>query len=309
MSLPEITPTETGYRFGDLEILFGDGGKGRLLRANSLVLHGPRRIVVDAAAQESRQAEIARENPVLFFTHYHADHRAAEHCYPMTTEIWAPEADARAIEDSGDFVRRVDQGDSKISKRMFEALRMIFKISDRPVARRINGGERLDMGGLVAETVHLPGHTPGHMGLFFPELSFLFLTDIDLTPFGPWYGNDVSDIDQFKASIQKARDFECTWYFTSHGESIIDRERFLYKLMRYEEHFEHRDQKLLGALEEGEKSFDELSRIGIVYKPRKLAAMENLVYFERKHVRMHLEKLIERGLVRADESFQHFQLA
>ena len=306
---PPIENTETGYRLGDLEILFGEGGKGKLLRANSLILHGPRNIVVDPAACESRHVELAKDGPVLFYTHYHADHRAAEHVYPQTTEVWTSRADASAIEDPEEFVRRVDSSGSKISKQMFHGLQKVFRIGPRVVERRMDDGDVLGAGGCRAELFHLPGHTPGHMGLFFEEQSLLYLTDMDLTAFGPWYGNDVSDPKAFRASIARARDFECKWYYSSHGEVIWGREEFLEKLDAFDAHFERRDSLILDALAEGEKSIKDMCMMGVVYRPKKLAVAENLVYFEHKHIRFHLEDLVARGLVVADEEFKRFARA
>jgi len=305
----EIVPTDNGVRIGNLEILFGNAVKGQLLRANSLVLHGPRPVVVDPAAQEKRHQELAAQNPVIFYTHYHADHRAAEGIYPMTTEVWASAADASAIEDMDDFVGRVESGDGEAMKRQIKMLQLIFKIGPRPVARKVNDGELLDAGGCTAKMFALPGHTPGHTGLFFPEESLLFITDIDLTPFGPWYGNDVSDIRDFRKSIARARDFKCDYYFTSHGEEVLGRNEFLQKLDAFDSHFERRDRLILEALQGGEKRLDEMLRMEVVYRTKTLATMEHLIHFERKHVKKHLELLVAAGKVKADEKFQTFRIA
>ncbi len=305
----EIHPIDNGYRIGDLEILFGNAVKGQLLRANSLVLNGPRKIVVDPAAQEKRHTEIAAENPVIFYTHYHADHRAAEHVYPQETEVWASSEDAAAIESMEEFVSRVDRGGDPQLQNQIRGLRAFFRIGPRPVARRVGDGELLEFGGCTGKVMTLPGHTPGHAGLFFPEISLLFITDIDLTSFGPWYGNDASDIEQFKASIRRTRDFKCDYYFSSHGEEILKRDQFLEKLNAFETHFARRDNLLREALSSGEKSIDELCRLEVVYRLKTLSVMEHLIHFEKKHVRKHLEPMVMRGEVIADSSFRRFRLA
>ena len=46
----------------------------------------------------------------------------------------------------------------------------------------------LDLGEIRLEFLHLPGHSPGHCGLYEPESKVLFIGDIDLSKFGPWYG-------------------------------------------------------------------------------------------------------------------------
>ncbi len=305
----EIVPTDNGVRIGDLEILFGTAVKHQLLRANSFVLHGPRPVVVDPSAQPKRHAELAAQNPVIFYTHYHADHRAAEGVYPMTTEVWASAADAPAIADMEDFVGRVESGDGEAMKRQIRMLQVIFKIGPRPVARKVNDGELLDAGGCTGKMVALPGHTPGHAGLYFPEQSLLMTTDIDLTSFGPWYGNDVSDITQFRRSVARARDFKCDYYFTSHGENVLGRNEFLEKIDAFDRHFDRRDNIILEALDSGEKRLDDMLRLEVVYRTKTLATMEHLIHFERKHVKKHLELLVAAGKVQADEKFQSFRRA
>ena len=306
---PPIESTPTGYRLGDLEILFGVSGRGGVLRANSLVLHGPRPIVVDPAGGESRHRELAGQNPIIFYTHYHGDHRMSEHLYKDGTTVWASALDADAIESMDECAARIGGKDSPMTKMMATSMKSFMKLRDWTVERRMNGGETLEVGGCRAELIHYPGHTPGHMGMFFPEQSLLFITDMDLTAFGPWYGNAVSDKNAFRDSIRRAREFECKWYYTSHGEVVYGREEFLDKLEAFEAHFDRRDNLLLDALATGEKAMPELCRLEVVYRLKTLQKMEHMVHMERIHVDFHLRDLIARGLVKADDAFEHFALA
>src|SRR3546814_743548 len=96
-------------------------------------------------------------------------------------------------------------------------------------------GELVPLADQEVRVVHLPGHTPGHIGLFFKEADLLFTADVDLTPLGPWYANIPSNIDDFLRSLRRLRDWECTYYITSHGTRLYDREKFLKKLGRFTE--------------------------------------------------------------------------
>lgn len=309
MQLHDCHKTEHGFRKGPVEVLLGAYGKGQVLTANTIVVAGPRPLVIDPAGGKERHDELAGRDPILLFTHYHADHRASENRYAPDAETWAPAADASAVESFEDFVARVDSGDPGHFRRMIENIRNIYGIGERTVARRFGDGERIEAGETPIEIVALPGHTPGHSGIFFPELSLLHLTDIDLTPFGPWYGNDVSDIRSFRASLQKARQIECDWYFTSHIKAPLSRERFERYLDRFEAHFTRREDQILEALAPGgTKSLDELTHLGIVYTPKTLARLEHLAYFEKKHIRKHLEILADEGRVIADAAFERFQI-
>lgn len=300
--------TDTGYRLGDLEILFGEGGKGRMLRANSLVMHGSRNIVVDPASSEQHHYELAKNNPILFFTHYHGDHRMSEHCYPEDSSVWVSALDAEAMENTELFATMIGAQDIAAAKLFAINLKQSMKLRDWIVERRMNDGDILEAGGCQAELIHLPGHTPGHMGLFFPEQSLLFITDIDLSPLGPWYGNVVSNMKDYKQSIERVRHFECDWYYTSHGEIIYDRKTFLEKLNVFDSHFERRDNIILDALSKGEKSIKELCDLEVVYRHSTLKKMPHLLAMERIHVKFHLEELIDQGIVESDEQFECFAL-
>ena len=55
-----------------------------------------------------------------------------------------------------------------------------------------------------------------------------FLSDIDLTGFGPYYGDVWSDLDDFEASLAKVRDEDADLYVTFHRRGVIEgREEFL----------------------------------------------------------------------------------
>ena len=55
-----------------------------------------------------------------------------------------------------------------------------------------------------------------------------FLSDIDLTGFGPYYGDVWSDLEDFEASLAKVRDEDADYYVTFHHRGVIEgREEFL----------------------------------------------------------------------------------
>ena len=66
-----------------------------------------------------------------------------------------------------------------------------------------------------------PGHTRGHSGFRISDGVF-FLSDIDLTGFGPYYGDAWSDLDDFEASLDQVRDEEADFYVTFHHKGVIE---------------------------------------------------------------------------------------
>ena len=96
-----------------------------------------------------------------------------------------------------------------------------FHYAPRPDAIGFADGHVFDLGGTTVQAVHLPGHTRGHSG-FRISGGVFFLSDIDLTGFGPYYGDVWSDLDDFEASLAKVRDEEADYYVTFHHKGIIE---------------------------------------------------------------------------------------
>jgi glyoxylase-like metal-dependent hydrolase (beta-lactamase superfamily II) len=163
----------------------------------------------------------------------------------------------------------------------------------RRVARELVDGQILDFGGVVLQVIHLPGHTPGHIGFYHPEDGILFSSDIDLSPFGPWYGNVCSNLDLFIASIRKVKALNPRILVTSHSGIITD--RIAERLTAFEDAFEERDYQILKALAV-EKSLIELVDEKIIYK--KFIEPERIIrFFEQVMLEKHLEHLIGQGKV------------
>ncbi|MEZ5256849.1 MAG: MBL fold metallo-hydrolase [Ilumatobacteraceae bacterium] len=88
-----------------------------------------------------------------------------------------------------------------------------FHFSPRPDAQTFGDGAVFDLGGGTrVEAVHLPGHTAGHSGFRCGEV--FYCSDVDLTGFGPYYGDLWSDLDQFQESLVRLRDEDARWYVT-----------------------------------------------------------------------------------------------
>lgn len=296
----QIEQTEHGSRIKDVEFIWARNSK-EFLFANSVLIHGKKPVMVDPSASFTYISQLAESKYVrtVVNTHYHGDHRSLNHLF-RDVYFASHEDDAQAISDFDYYSTIAAQDDRSF---YIEWIRQVFKkykIVDSPVSIKLKDGDILETGSERIRIVSIPGHTPGHIALYFEEADALFCSDIDLTPYGPWYANVVSDIELFKKSVQKIRKFQCRYYVPSHGERIYEREQFLEKLDRFEFAFEARDQKILGLLQEKPMELDELCSHGIVY--RKGSLNDPLkCYFQMEMVRKHLELLERDGLVKRVE--------
>jgi glyoxylase-like metal-dependent hydrolase (beta-lactamase superfamily II) len=290
MPLP-IRETEHGVMIGDVEFVWAKNAK-EFFFSNSIVVHQPEMLVVDPSANFSYFEKIASQNKVgtVLNTHYHIDHRSLNHLF-QNARFMCHELDKPAILSFDNYLRYADQNEDSSYVMWLKGIFSLLEIQREIIHETLKGDDLLPVPNLKVKVLHLPGHTPGHIGLLFEDLSVLYISDIDLTPMGPWYANICSDIDQFLSSIKRIREIKVDYYISSHGERVYEPERFLEKLDRFEGAFIKRDERILEALQGGAKTSEELSQIGIIYKPSQLHDPLKRC-FEQQMVQKHIDRLI-----------------
>jgi glyoxylase-like metal-dependent hydrolase (beta-lactamase superfamily II) len=162
----------------------------------------------------------------------------------------------------------------------------------RPDAQGFTDGHVFDLGGLSVTAMHLPGHTRGHSG-FHIEGGVFFLSDIDLTGFGPYYGDVWSDLEQFEESLSIVRDVEADFYVTFHQKGIIEgRSAFLELLDKFHAVIGRRHEEMLTFLAEPH-SLDEMAARRFVYRPHVDIPFVETV--ERRTADLHVARMLGRG--------------
>lgn len=170
-----------------------------------------------------------------------------------------------------------------------------FYYTGRPDAQGFGDGHVFDLGGgVTVEAIHLPGHTRGHSGFLMDGV--FFLSDIDLTGFGPYYGDAWSDLEQFEASITRAREVEARWYVTFHHRGIIDgRPAFLELIDKFHTVIDRRHQAMLEYLAEP-RSLEEMAEHRFVYRPH--VDWPFVAIVEARTAHLHLDRMLARGEAR-----------
>ncbi len=175
----------------------------------------------------------------------------------------------------------------------------------RPDAQGFTDGHEFDLGGLTVTAMHLPGHTRGHSG-FHIDGGVFFLSDIDLTGFGPYYGDVWSDLEQFEESLRVVREVDAAFYVTFHQKGIIEgRATFLEMLDAYHAVIGRRHGEMLEYLIEP-RSITEMAAHRFVYRRHIDIPFVDTV--ERRTAELHIERMIRRGeAVEVDQGM--FQVA
>ena len=167
-----------------------------------------------------------------------------------------------------------------------------FSYTPRPDATGFSDGDIFDLGGVTVEAVHLPGHTRGHSG-FRISGGVFFLSDIDLTGFGPYYGDVWSDLEQFEESLIKVRDEEAEFYVTFHHKGIIEgRDAFIGLLDKFHSVIGRRHEAMLDYLVEP-RSLNDMMRHRFIYRPHVVHTFADSV--ELRSAEMHIARMLTRG--------------
>ncbi len=162
----------------------------------------------------------------------------------------------------------------------------------RPDAHGFGDGHVFDLGDVSLTAMHLPGHTRGHSG-FHIDGGVFFLSDIDLTGFGPYYGDVWSDLDQFEQSLIDVREVEADYYVTFHQKGIIEgRPLFLEMLDAFHAVIGRRHNEMLDFLAEP-RTVAEMIERRFVYRPHVDIPFVETV--EGRTAKLHLARMVDRG--------------
>lgn len=173
-----------------------------------------------------------------------------------------------------------------------------FHFAPRPDAQGFSDGHVFDLGGVTVEAVHLPGHTRGHSG-FRISGGVFFLSDIDLTGFGPYYGDAWSDLEDFDESLRRVRDEEADWYVTFHHKGVIEgRDTFVAMVDDFAAVIDRRHGAMLDFLAEP-RTLDEMVAHRFIYRPHVDLLFVDTV--ERRSAELHLQRMLARGEARETE--------
>lgn len=287
-----------------MTVLFGHE-HGKYPDGNSVLVRGSQgALIVDPSlsihAMASQDADALGVDMVLL-THVHEDHAAG------LSALGAPRVaahvdDLPALQSVEGLMRlyglpRSDWGE------MTQLVTERFHIADCPHGEGFTDGAEWDLGGVVVRAVHAPGHTAGH-SVFVIEsdagVRSVVTGDIDLSTFGPYYGDGASSLDAFESTLSMVRGIEADHYVTFHHKGVVEgHAAFAAAVDQYGVVFGRRHEALLALLADGAShTLDALVERGIVYR----AGTRPPVFgtsVERRTIVQHLARAVERGEVAA----------
>jgi glyoxylase-like metal-dependent hydrolase (beta-lactamase superfamily II) len=285
-------------RLGASTVLVGERG-GKYPHGNSLLVEGAEEaLIIDPSlslvARRDRLPQVDR----VVNSHCHEDHVAGNHLFPEVG-WFLHELDLPGML-SLDGMMAI-YGDHPALDYFRTALVERFHYTPRPDATGFRGGDVFDLGGGVeVRVVHAPGHTRGHCCLHVLPDDVLYLGDIDLTSFGPYYGDAWSSLEDFERTLREVRAIEARWYATFHHIGVVEgMDEFRARLDRFTAVIGSRESRLLEYLAEPH-TLDEIAAHRFVYRPGDAVPFADAV--ERRSMEQHLERLLEAGRAREVEA-------
>lgn len=242
-------------------------------------------------------------NDIVLFSHYHLDHTMGSHVFSENPKI-IHQSEEDALKNIDNYFKfslgpKAEAEDLDLWKPFFinflkqEGLADWTDLAFNKI-EPIDASSALDLGKKAIEIIHLPGHSPGHCGVYDPGSGVLFIGDIDIgLKFGPWYGWDNADLSLFRETIHKLKEFiesnEISAVIPSHS-SPIDKPTSLKRLDDFSKMFDERTRKILEFITQQQSgtTISELVNQSIIHQGKPIHLWE---VFEQIMLEKHLKEL------------------
>jgi ribonuclease/clavin/mitogillin len=185
----------------------------------------------------------------------------------------------------------------ELARRWRDYVREATGFRDALPTDHYDDGHHFRFGSTELLALHCPGHTCDSYCFLEPTRGIAFTFDMDLSPFGPWYGHPDSEIDDFEASLERVRALKPRMIVSSHMGIVT--EDVDARLKAYGGVIAQRESRILDFLSE-ERTLEEMVQGPLIYSSYPFAP-DLLRRWEENMLRKHIARLLERGLVQPTE--------
>jgi len=248
-----------------------------------------------------------------FATHVHLDHTNFLHHLEKLkpdVKIYCPIPEHEYLLDIDNFIKAngaIDYGVAESIKELFFGF-MGFK-----EIKAVNGFDptkEFNFGGIRLKPIHLPGHSPGHVGFIIEntveqQRKILFAGDIGLEAFGAWYGFKYNKLGQIRSDIKKLEEIYLKDDFilvTSHGTQLFNKKPEVFKEIL--DKINRNEKKVLNAFDPKiPKGLEDIALRGIIYRVDTISKFSAIskdsrklwLFWEGGFLLNHIYELVEQG--------------
>lgn len=273
--------------------------------SNWLYINDDVKAVIETGMDENGLKGLDPEKiDLIINSHHHLDHTRGNNLFPRAqVMIHELEADILKSEDLFINYNSLDLWDELMpnvdvwgafEEVGFNGYNRTYKPFDctRDV-KAMKDGQVLNFGSVKAQVLHLPGHSVGHCGFWFPEEDFLFSSDICLTKAGPWYGEHLADPIEMMRSIDKIIELSPSRIVSSHIHEVVDNP--VPRLQEFKQRIEKREERIYKYLVQHPSDVHSLAAANLIYRAH---PTDYVVFWEKLMLLKHIERLEEQGLVK-----------
>jgi glyoxylase-like metal-dependent hydrolase (beta-lactamase superfamily II) len=282
---------------------------GKVNRLNSLMIeldHNNGTILLDANFSfdniNELYSRIKSKASTLIISHFHTDHssRAFYHEEKYNTLLYCPIQEEKYFKSLSAMMEDVGFIKLGLSEAYLFFINKIMKFKE---CKKLNvfvpGSEILDFSSIKVQTIHIPGHSPGHTAFIINSSpKILYVSDIGSHPY---YGDLTCDLKEYRNSIDKLEKIYLADNFVlipSHGNIYLEKkERFFDKIR---ERIKINEQKVKNAFSKtNPKSIKDLVLERIITPEERIyQPLKELYYlWDGGIIHQHILEFIEKGII------------
>ncbi len=227
---------------------------------------------------------------IVVLGHVHEDHMAGLHRL-QHAPVYVHEADVEAARSWEGLSRHYGYSQPVLDE-MHLMIQRDFHYAPRPDARPYRDGALWDLGGgVTVRAIHAPGHTSGHCVLLVEPGGVAFIGDIELSSFGPYYGDATSNLVDFRHTLEAVKEIPAQAWVTSHHKGVItERATFLALLQAFASRLDAREEAIAACLAEKPATLTELVARRFLYPRGSSGTWYDEA--ERRTIEQHLDSLV-----------------
>jgi glyoxylase-like metal-dependent hydrolase (beta-lactamase superfamily II) len=292
-----MAPDTPTLSLGPVTVYFGEKS-GKYPDGNQVVVRGrDATAAFDTPQVAQRLGRVLEEVDLVVLGHVHEDHMAGLSRMPRAS-VHVHDADVAAARSWEGLSRHYGYPPAVLDA-MRPKIEAHFDYAPRPDALAYADGAVWELGGVRVRAIHMPGHTSGHCVLLVEPHGVAFIGDIDLSGFGPYYGDATSNLGDFRRTLARLPTLPASAWITSHHKGVVtERAKFDELLSAYAARLDEREARVLEMLAPGPRTLDEMVRERLLYPADHADVWTEAA--ERRSIAQHLDELLGAGRIVRD---------